>query len=60
MLSWPSLLPADRHREEGTEGMFLPRLLRGTKESSRRFHLLQASLRQVLHRGVLFSLHSHP
>lgn len=59
MLSWPSLHPADRHREEGTDGLFLPRLLRGTKESSRRFYLLQASLRQVLHKGGSFSLHPH-
>lgn len=45
---------------KGTEGLFLPRLVRGTKESSRRSHLLQAILRQALHRGGSFSLYPHP
>lgn len=60
MLSWHSLHPANRHREEDTAGLFLPRLVKGTKESSRRFHLLQTSLRQVIHRGSSFSPHPVP
>lgn len=53
MLSRPGLHPADRSREEGTEGLFLPRLVRGTRESSRKPPLLQASLKHLIHTGEL-------